>query len=168
VADASGVAYLVRHANAVSRRVWTAPDVARPLTETGLHQAAALASLLNARRDGAERLGAVLTSPALRCRQTVEPTAALSALELDERSTLMEGSDPLDALELVIDEVARAAAGSAVVACTHGDVLDGILETFAPSGIEIDGPLEAPKAVTWELIVAGGTLRTARYFAPPS
>src|SRR6266508_3359874 len=66
---------LVRHADAGNKRDWSGPDAERPLSEEGWEQAAGLVDLLAGLR--IERL---LTSPLLRCRQTLEPLAA--ALEL--------------------------------------------------------------------------------------
>jgi phosphohistidine phosphatase SixA len=156
--------YLVRHAVAVPRGSWTGPDVKRPLRDAGLRQAEALAerSVSSGRR-----LERVLSSPAVRCRQTVEPTAARAGLVVEERDGLMEGSDPLDALDLLLDEATRTSEGSAIVACSHGDVIDGILESFGPLGVVVDGPLQAPKGATWELEISDGLLESARFVAPP-
>lgn len=107
----------------------------------------------------------VLSSAALRCRQTVGPTATSLALELEEIDLLMEGGDPLEALALLVAEVGRVQEGAAIVACSHGDVIGGILDTFVPTGVAVDGPLQAPKAVTWELGVAADEIVSARFVA---
>jgi len=60
--------YLVRHAKAGSRSAWSGPDDLRPLTKTGRRQADALGDLLAERR-----VTRVVSSPSVRCRQTVEP-----------------------------------------------------------------------------------------------
>ncbi|MEO7556386.1 MAG: phosphoglycerate mutase family protein, partial [Acidimicrobiales bacterium] len=60
--------YLVRHADAKSRSGWHGPDLQRTLSKKGERQAAGLAALLN----GAA-IAAILSSPAVRCLDTVAP-----------------------------------------------------------------------------------------------
>ena len=72
---------LVRHASAGNKSDWRAAgrgdDLRRPLDETGLRQAAALAPLL-----GCYARGQVLSSVAERCIATVRPYAARVGLEV--------------------------------------------------------------------------------------
>ena len=69
--------YLVRHAHAGSRSSWEGRDLHRPLSKKGRRQADAIADLLA--EAGIERL---LSSPARRCVQTLEPLAAQSGTKL--------------------------------------------------------------------------------------
>src|SRR5262249_55413614 len=62
--------YLVRHAKAGSREQWRADDDLRPLTTKGWRQAEGLVEAFADRP-----LASILSSPAVRCVQTVEPLA---------------------------------------------------------------------------------------------
>ena len=70
--------YLVRHGDAGSKAEWDGPDLARPLSETGRRQAAGLVARL--RRYPVHR---ILSSPADRCRQTVQPLASRLRLAVE-------------------------------------------------------------------------------------
>src|SRR3984893_7464329 len=79
--------YLVRHAKAGSRRDWEGPDECRPLTAAGRLQAAAIAERLRARP-----VTRLLSSPYLRCVQTLEPLAKELGLVVECDDDLAEGS----------------------------------------------------------------------------
>jgi len=125
---------LLRHASAGDRSTWGGDDRLRPLDEGGYAQALALADAL------AERgIARVVSSPYVRCVETVEPLAAALglAVELDER--LAEGEGGAGALALLAE---LAGAG---VACTHGDVVEAaigrVLDKGAAAVVELaDGP----------------------------
>lgn len=109
--------FLVRHAQAGSRKGFDGDDRARRLTAEGRHQSADIAGLL-------VDLGAtaVLSSPYRRCIETVAPAAAAlgQSVEIDERL----GEGPADgAIELV-----RRLSRSGAAICSHGDVIPAILE----------------------------------------
>jgi phosphohistidine phosphatase SixA len=137
---------LVRHASAGRRRDWEGDDSLRPLDRRGRRQAKWLAESLGGR--GAAR---ILTSPYTRCRETVEPLAAVLGLPLEERSELAEGAARAEALALVA-ELGPAAA----VLCTHGDVVAELLGR------------ESPKGSTWILArEADGRLTPQDLLLPP-
>ena len=73
---------VLRHATATPRNGYAGDDLERPLNESGVVQAKALIGIL-----GAYGVLHVVSSPALRCVQTVEPFAqSISTfLEIDER-----------------------------------------------------------------------------------
>lgn len=156
-------AYLVRHAKAGSRYDFEDEDDLRPLTKRGREQAEALAELLESHGLGAARL---LSSPALRCEETLSPLAAALELPVERVEWLAEGSDPMEALGLLqsIDE-------EVVVASTHGDVIWGILEWLARGGVEIGASPDSAKASTWVLDwpdePAEGVPVRASYLPPP-
>src|SRR5918996_1510427 len=103
---------LVRHASAGDRSAWEGDDRLRPLDERGRRQAAGLVEAL----DG-HRIERIVSSPYLRCVDTVEPLAAARGLPVEHSDELGEerqGSDAAPAL--------RALAGEPVVVCTHGGV----------------------------------------------
>ena len=77
--------YLVRHAKAGSRADWVGDDRLRPLTEGGCRQAEALAERLAPLVAAAD--AELVSSPYLRCVQTIEPLATRlgRSVRLDER-----------------------------------------------------------------------------------
>ena len=137
---------LLRHATA--GKAGTGPeDQLRPLDERGRRQAEALVDTF-AGRD----VQRVLTSPYVRCRQTVEPLAGSLGLPVEERSELAEGSTTEDVLALV-----GSLDGETAVLCTHGDVV-----------IELLGE-EAKKGSTWVLDESpSGGLDRREYLPPPA
>jgi 8-oxo-dGTP diphosphatase len=102
---------LLRHASAGKREEWQGDDRLRPLDERGHRQALALSDVLRAR--GVKR---VLSSPYVRCTQTVAPLGL--DIEPDER--LAEGA-PVEATLSLLEELEDA------VVCTHGDVIENVL-----------------------------------------
>jgi 8-oxo-dGTP diphosphatase len=100
----------VRHASAGDRATWDGDDRLRPLDERGRGQAARLPERL-----GPFRIEAVLTSPALRCVETVAPLAATLGLTIDLRHELGEERHDGEGVDLV-----RSLAHRDVVVCGHG------------------------------------------------
>jgi 8-oxo-dGTP diphosphatase len=101
---------LLRHASAGDRERWQGDDRERPLDERGRTQSEALVAKLA--NYPVER---ILTSPALRCLQTVEPLAAARALTLELRDELAEELQETEGWALV-----RSLARADVVVCGHG------------------------------------------------
>ena len=66
--EGAGMIYLVRHGHAGNKRTWNGPDSQRSPSPTGRRESAGLVVRLRA-----EPIGRVLSSPALRCQQTVQP-----------------------------------------------------------------------------------------------
>jgi phosphohistidine phosphatase SixA len=102
---------LLRHASAGDREQWEGDDRLRPLDRKGRKQAEKLRERLLAA--GVTR---VLSSPYVRCVQTVEPLGL--EIELDDR--LAEGAPRAATLALLAEL-------EAAVACTHGDVIENVL-----------------------------------------
>ena len=104
---------LLRHASAGHRLDWEHDDHLRPLDVRGRRQSADLVEVL--RPFGVRRL---VSSPYVRCVQTVEPLAATLGLEVEQDDRLREGAG-------------GAAAGllseDGVVCCTHGDIVEALL-----------------------------------------
>lgn len=130
---------LVRHAQAGDRDSWAAPDRERPVTEEGARQAAGLVAAL------AEfEVTRILSSPYLRCIQTVAPLAAARGLTVQPSDDLVEGRGRA-ALALV-DGCLASGASAGVVLCTHGDVLEDVLD-----GLGVSRSEETEKGATWVL-----------------
>jgi phosphohistidine phosphatase SixA len=104
---------LLRHAAAGHRRDFEHGDHLRPLDPRGRRQAEDLVELL--RPFGVRR---ILSSPYVRCVQTVEPLAATLGLELEEDDRLEEGAGPAAATVIWED---------GVLCCTHGDIVEAFL-----------------------------------------
>jgi 8-oxo-dGTP diphosphatase len=147
--------WLIRHAKAGARDAWTGDDDDRPLSKAGQHQADRLVRALEAKPVR------VLSSPAVRCVQTVEPLAASVGLPVETRRELAEGADAQVALDILL------ALDEDVVACTHGDVIVGIVERLESDGVGEADPALAKKSSTWVLQIERGRVVEARY-APPS
>jgi phosphohistidine phosphatase SixA len=109
--------YLVRHASAGDSKAWVGDDRARPIDEPGREQAAALVELLADRA-----LARVLTSPYLRCVQSVEPLAQARALPLEYRHELGDDARADEALALM-----RELGSEPAALCAHGDQIRELL-----------------------------------------
>jgi phosphohistidine phosphatase SixA len=148
--------YLIRHAKAESRASWWHEDVLRPLSSEGHGESMGLVERL----DGVP-IARVISSPALRCRQTVEPLAARLGLAVEIEPRLGEGSSMNEALTLI-----GSLGNRPVVLCSHGDLIPGLVEKLAPGALELEGS-RVPKGSTWVFQgTLGETLRAA-YLPPP-
>jgi phosphohistidine phosphatase SixA/ADP-ribose pyrophosphatase YjhB (NUDIX family) len=106
---------LIRHASAGDRKSWQGDDRLRPLDARGALQAERLVGVL-----AGHRVARILSSPYLRCVQTVEPLASGRGLAVERREELAEGAG-LAAFYSLGDEL-RAAAVS-----VHGDLVEELL-----------------------------------------
>ena len=129
---------LVRHAKAGDRDRWDGPDDLRPLTPKGEAQAEALVSDL-----AAYDVDRVLSSPYLRCSQTVAPLAAARGLAVEPCDDLAEGEGRAG-VALVRGLLGEPAAYT--VLCTHGDVVEEVLDAL---GVRRDEMTR--KGATWVL-----------------
>lgn len=155
----TGLLFLIRHANAGDRALWNGPDHLRPLSNKGLRQAEALAEILAAH--GVDR---IVSSPFVRCMQTVEPLARALGVEVETLDGLAEGSGS-HAVPLF-----EAAAGANLAVCSHGDVIPACLDLLQRRGMELytdSGFFECKKASTWVVTVDAGTFVEAHYLPPP-
>lgn len=148
---------LVRHAHAYARKEWSGDDSLRPLSPNGLRQAEGLIAVFG----NFARPSCVLSSPYLRCMQTVEPLAQAHHLDVEAEDDLAEGQSA-NAVSLV-----RALAQDNVVVCTHGDVIAEILVALADEDMLDLGPNpRQAKGSVWALDGEDGTFTSARYFPP--
>jgi phosphohistidine phosphatase SixA len=119
---------VLRHASAGDRAQWQGDDRLRPLDKRGRKQAERLRDVLLAQ--GVTR---VLSSPYVRCTQTVAPLG----LDIETDDRLAEGASPEGTLELL-------AGLDGAVACTHGDVIEALLGRNLRKGgaVVLDGGSE--------------------------
>jgi 8-oxo-dGTP diphosphatase len=150
--------YVVRHAQAGDRSAWDQPDVLRPLSPRGARQASAIAGLLAG--SGVKRL---LSSPAVRCVDTLRPLGEAIGLEVTIDDRLAERAHAPGVLDL-ISEVGAAPAAL----CSHGDVIPDLLDLLVHRGLTPDDPLRWQKGSTWELDWDGKRITGARYLPPPA
>jgi 8-oxo-(d)GTP phosphatase len=151
--------YLVRHVRAEPRASWREPDELRPISKSGRRQAERLVGVL----EGLP-LTRLLSSPFLRCIQSLEPLANARGIEIELTEALSEGQDPSGALDLL---VAAATDGPAALS-THGDVMTLLIGDLIDRGIQPEnGETGFKKGCIWILGVLDGDVVTARYLAPP-
>ena len=150
--------YLVRHAVAMSRKAWNNDDDdLRPLTPKGQRQAAWLAELLH---DAPIRR--VLSSPAVRCVDSVRPLAKKLGLRVETEDVLQEGT-PIEKAYDLLTKVARKKADS--VLCAHGDLVPALVEAVARDGAKT-GRVRWAKGSVWKLEWGQGHFTSAQYFPP--
>jgi 8-oxo-dGTP diphosphatase len=132
---------LLRHVWAGDSAEWEGDDRVRPIDERGMKQAEALVDAL-----AGFTIDRIVSSPYLRCIQSVEPLAEARGLEIELDEEL--GAHRLDDVPRVLERV----EGENAVVCTHGDLpwLDG---------------RKFKKGSTW---VLSGELAPRRYIKPPA
>lgn len=151
--------YLIRHASAGKRgSLGPHSDLERPLDAVGHDQAQGIAE-----RFGQRGITRVLTSRAVRCRQTVEPLAEAVGVDVETHPALLEGQSAALAEALVLE---LASAGTTAALCSHGDVIPDLVQTLARNGMVIVGPRAWAKGSTWELRTRGTDIVEAEFLGP--
>lgn len=120
---------VLRHAKAESRDSWKSGDLDRPLTDGGAARAEDLVPLL-----GAYGVRRIVTSPAVRCAQTVEPFAhdISTFLEVDDR--LSEHTRFAHVNRSVSAMLDRK---KPVVLCTHRPTLPWIFDALGAETVDL-------------------------------
>ena len=151
---------LVRHGHAGDKRLWEGDDALRPLDGRGRRQAAGLVASL--RHVDVTRL---LSSPRLRCRQTLQPLAHRLALPVTTWDVLSPDADVRRLDRRLADPRLHGA-----VLCTHGETLDALFDLWARrrTFVTVDdraaaGPTE--KGAAWIVATDVGHV-WARYLRP--
>jgi len=153
---------VLRHAVALSRSSWRGDDELRPLSRRGDRQAAKLAREL-----ATEPVGRVLASPARRCVATVAGIAEEVGRLVEIAPFLAEGSDGGNALQHILAITRSTEHPGVVVACTHGDVLVGVIDALADSQVIADTPRTIQKGGAIRLNVAAGAVVDFSIVAAP-
>lgn len=133
--------YLVRHGSAGARDDADPDDEQRPLDSNGHFQAQRLAEWLSH-----DEPRPILSSPLLRCRQTVEPLAKCVGVEVGIDDRLAEGSSVEEAWELV-----TSLAETTAVLCSHGDVIPEVISRAQRRGMVVPGKSGCAKGSVWAL-----------------
>ncbi len=82
----------LRHGKATPAENWDGPDATRPLLQRGIDQ-----SLSVAQGVAAYRPAKLLSSPAVRCQQTIAPTARVTGLEVKDKPEISQDAFRSDA-----------------------------------------------------------------------
>ena len=142
-----GRVWLVRHAKAGSRSTYDGDDAERPLTTNGWAQAQTIADALADRP-----IARLISSPYVRCTQTLEGLAARLGRSVEADAGLAEGNDAAAVWQWCEQP-------EPVVLCSHGDVLGDAMDTLAAAGIVEANDAGMPaKGSVWRLKTIGGTV----------
>jgi 8-oxo-dGTP diphosphatase len=151
----------VRHGSAKSKRTWKGPDRDRPLTANGQRQAKAIALRLTRHRPAR-----IISSPSLRCVQTVTPLGSTRQLEIEQCQAL-DTDGGAAAVELVRQLISGEPASSTIVLCTHREILVEILPALASQyGIPLEHRLPGAKGGCWTLLFRDQALASIKYWRP--
>jgi 8-oxo-dGTP diphosphatase len=101
---------LLRHASAGDSSKWEGDDNERPLDKRGVGQAKEIVDQL-----APFTIDRIVSSPAARCVQTVEPLAHARGLQIEERSELGQDRSKEEWAACV-----RSFIGTQAVVCGHG------------------------------------------------
>ena len=130
----------------------------RPLDERGRRQASALVEQLSP-----YPIERVLSSPYLRCTQTVAPLAEALTVDVEERDELAEG------MGREASDFVRRLAGTTAALCSHGDVIPRVLQALViEDGLDLGDDPRWQKGSSWVLDGDGGRFTSARYLKPPA
>ena len=152
---------LVRHPRAVSKRDWAGPDLLRPLDDVGERQAMGLVDTVEE-----TPIRRLVSSPALRCVQTLEPLASHTGSSIETNELLAPDGDARTVLERLRDGLGDA------VLCTHGEVMRPLLRHVRRHHVPIIGDPGGRgsllvKGVLWRLDIADdGSITELHAFAP--
>ena len=119
---------VLRHAKAMSRSGWDGKDARRPLTKTGVRQAAS-----NVPTIAAWHPKRIVTSPAVRCVATVAPLAAAYGITPKRADALSQEQWETGTATAGIREAIgkRVRVRKTAVLCSHGPVLPDMLREIA-------------------------------------
>jgi len=161
----SGVV-LVRHARAGHRESYDGPDDGRPLDAKGRRQSEALVDEL-----GVFAPSSVRSAPLERCRATVAPLAAALGQEVQYESSLAEDAyqdDPAAARQRLVELASGEVDGGAVVVCSQGGVIPGVVKSLAGRADVPIGEVSTPKSAYWYLSFDGLRLVQADSYPAPA
>jgi 8-oxo-dGTP diphosphatase len=116
---------VVRHGQAEPKSKWKGADGDRPLMARGRRQADRLGKVI-----GTSRPTRVISSPAVRCVQTVQPFAARRNLTV-EVSPMLATDAGKAAVDLCRELIGSERRDANVLLCTHREVLNVLLPQLA-------------------------------------
>ena len=165
---------LIAHVDAGDRRTWEGDQDERPLSELGRRQAQRFTELL-----AVAPVDSLFSSPALRCRQTIEPLATAFGLEIGVVPGLAESNEFATASGWGEIHRPREAYGGAqaagrafaalrqirsnrengrVVVCSHGDIVP-VLVAFLSATYDLALPEPGLRPIWYTLHFEGEACR---------
>lgn len=154
---------LVRHARAGSKQHWSGPDLLRPLDSVGEQHAVQLVDKL-----AGVPIRRLISSPALRCVQTLEPLARHTGLTIEPCEILAPDGNG----QTVLGHPDRDGLADAVL-CTHGEIMRPLLHRMRRRHVTIIGD-PGPrgwllrKGTAWRLTIAEDGTITELHAYPAS
>ncbi len=148
--------YIVRHAKAGKRSEWHDEDNLRPLSKTGWQQAEMIAEQLKKLS-----ITSLISSPATRCVQTLEPLAKAKKLKVEVDKRLIEFGDVAD-----IIEIAEEVEDSTVLS-SHGDMIPELIKTLERRGMKIESKPDWRKGSVWVVERTNRGFKSATAWPPP-
>jgi len=149
--------HFFRHADAGRRGHGDRTDRERPLSDLGWREARVIAERLAGA--GVTR---ILTSPYVRCVQSVEPLSAATGVPVEIERSLEEGAGPAR-VDTLLGEIE-----SGTVLCTHGDIVSALIRRLSAEGASLSGGLIWEKGSVWHLEPGrSGRIRSGVYEPPP-
>ncbi len=145
--------YLIRHAHAGKRGA--VDDDLRPLSDRGTTQARAIAASL-----ATSGITRIVSSPLIRCVETVIPVAHALGLTVETDVRLAEGEDAAYVLALIEQ------ATEPVAVCSHGDVLGTALSRLHVRGVALDDD-QLAKGSMWVVTTEDGVATSGHYVPAP-
>lgn len=113
----------LRHGKATPQESWDGPDATRPLLQRGIDQAMSVALGI-----AAYRPVTLFSSTAVRCLQTIAPTARVTGLVVKEKVSISQDAYRSDGAEVSKMIAKRLSKAVTTVLCSHGPVLPQIIE----------------------------------------
>jgi broad specificity phosphatase PhoE len=152
---------VVRHGLAEAKKGWQGPDSERPLVARGRRQADRLGKVV-----GADRPDRVISSPARRCVQTVQPLAEKRKLVVELSPSLAIDAGRA-AIELCENLLSTQPTGATVVLCTHREVLRDLLPQLSKLfGGSLNHRPPGAKGGAWILRFRNTKLQKVEYRPP--
>ena len=148
--------YLVRHAKAGERRLWTADDIERPLSKRGWRQSEAVAKRLA--KKGATTL---YSSAYVRCVQTLEPLGRLIDADVRIEPRLLEA----EPFEPVLDLLGEVEDGA--VLCSHGVIIPPTSQALHRRGMAVETPADWGTSSVWVLRRKGKKITKGKVWPAP-
>jgi 8-oxo-dGTP diphosphatase len=151
------VLYLVRHGKAGSRHDYSGDDRLRPLSSAGRRQAEFLGTRLV--EAGVKNF---VSSPYVRCVQTLRPAAKETGTKVETDERLSEGHSFVGVLDLMVE------VSDATALCSHGDVIPETIAALVQRGCEFLSEPDWRKGSVWVLERGpDGDIVSAEAWPPP-
>jgi 8-oxo-dGTP diphosphatase len=151
---------VVRHGQAGRKNQWDGDDALRPLGTKGSRQAEDLIKTV-----GRQRVTRIVSSPYLRCLQTMEPLSHQQSIAVEIDPSLAPDAGVAAATGL--DDLVRTSRHTIVI-CTHREVLLELLPALARRfDIRLGHRLPGAKGGQWILQFSSkNTLTSIKYQGP--